>query len=259
MNEGSYVLHVRATDEAGNMATSSRVFLIDQTPPVSVIQQKPRLLSNERFSTLRFTCNENPCSFECRFTLNTTEGNPSSCNSGRFTTPMLQANTNYSLQVRATDQVGNQGESVLVSWETDFEAPRFINIQNSSVLCNDTLPESTDQVRVTDNKPGGITLTYSDARNGCSISRTWRAADAAGNTAQLVQNISLEVFPTISLLLQLSLSCDSAAASLQVPSNTASAPNPCGLPVQLTYEDSNEHACPGSFTRVVEVQLLHRE
>ncbi len=249
LSEGPYLLQVRATDEAGNVATLTRAFQIDLTPPIAIIRRKPNLLSNERTSTLIFSCNENSCSYVCRFISNMMEGNPSSCNRGSFTTPVLQANTNYTFQVRATDQVGNQGESVSYTWETDFEAPRIFGIQNTSALCNDTHPDNTGQAQAIDNRPEDITVMYSDVRIGCSISRTWRATDIAGNTALLVQHISLEFFSPILFLLQLSLPCDSAAASLQVPSNTASAPNPCGLPLQLTHVDSEQHTCPGTFTR----------
>lgn len=249
LSEGPYVLLVTATDEAGNVATSTRVFQIDLTPPIAAILHKPSLLSNERTSTLIFSCNENYCTYDCLFVSNMAEGIFSSCNSGSFTTPVLQANTNYTFQVRATDQVGNQGRSVSYTWETDYEAPHIFGVQNTSVLCNDTLPESTGQPQVNDSRSDNILLRYSDVYIGCSISRTWRATDTAGNSALLVQHINLELVPTISLLLQVSLVCDSAAASFQVPSNTASAPNPCGLPLQLTREDSEQHMCPGTFTR----------
>ena len=248
LSEGPYVLQVRATDEAGNLATLIRNFQIDLTPPIAVILNKPGLISNERISTLTFSCNEN-CSYECRFISNVTEGAYVSCNGGRFTTPALLANTNYMLQVRATDQVGNQGDSVSYTWETDFEAPRIIGIQNTSVLCNDTSPTNTGQAWAVDNRPENVLLMYSDAHIGCSVRRTWRATDTADNSVFLVQNINLEFFPIISLQLQVSLPCDSAAASLLVPNNTAFAPNPCGLPIQLTHMDSQQIPCPGTFMR----------
>lgn len=249
LREGLYMLQIRATDEAGNVATVSRPFRIDLTSPNAVILQKPTLISNERTPTLTFSCNESPCSYECHFISTMEEGNSSPCNNGRFTTPLLQANTNYTFRVRATDQVGNQGESVSYMWETDFEAPHISGIQNTSVLCiNNTLPAHTGQAQAVDNVSETILLTYRDTRIGCSISRTWRATDMANNTALLVQNIDLEFTPTVSLLSDVSLPCDSAAASLQVTNNTALAPSPCGLPVELTNEDS-EQRCPGTFSR----------
>ena len=250
LTEGSHVLVVRATDEAGNLATATHTFDVDLTPPAAVILHKPSLISKERLSTLTFSCNESSCFYDCLFIANmmVREG-PSSCHHGMFTTPVLQASTNYTFQVRATDQVGNKGESVSYTWKTDFEAPRIFGVQNTSVLCNSTLPENTGQPQTVDNEPETVLLTHSDVRIGCFLSRTWTATDRAGNAAQLVQDIGLEFSPTVSLLRQLSLSCDSAAASLQVPNNTASAPNPCRLPLQLVHEDSEQHMCPGTFIR----------
>ena len=248
LSEGPYMLQVMATDEAGNVATLTHAFLIDLTPPTAVIQHRPNSISNERTTTLTFTCDEHSCSYDCRLISSMEEGNISSCNNGSFTTPMLQANTNYTFQLRATDQAGNQGETVSYTWETDFEAPHITGVQNTSVLCNDTLPESTGEAQATDNKDN-VTLMYSDVRIECSIERTWRATDTAGNSAQLVQLINLESLPTISLLSHVSLPCDSTASSVQVSINTASSPNLCGLPFQLTQEDSELRACPGTFTR----------
>ena len=131
-------------------------------------------------------------------------------------------------------------------WETDFEAPRVFGTQNISTMCNNTHP---GQPQAIDNRPEDVTLEYSDVRIGCSISRTWRGRDRAGNTATLVQHIDVEFIPQISLLPQLSLPCDSAAPSIEVSSSTASAPNPCNLPLQLTREDPEQPTCPGSFTR----------
>ena len=250
LSEGLYVLSVTATDEAGNVASSTHTFQIDRTPPIAIIQQRPNQVSNERVPTLTFSCNDTlTCTYVCRLNSNTTEETYSPCNSGTFTTPALQANTNYTFQLQATNQVGNDGEIVSYLWETDFEAPRVFGTQNTSTMCNNTHPDVTGQPQAIDNRPEDVTLEYSDVRIGCSISRTWRGRDRAGNSATLVQHIDLEFIPQISLLPQLSLPCDSAAPSIEVSASTASAPNPCDLPLQLTREDPEQFTCPGSFTR----------
>ena len=250
LSEGLYVLHVTATDEAGNMASSPHTFQIDQTPPIAIIQQRPNQVSNERMPTLAFSCNDLlACSYVCRLISNTTQGNLSPCNSGTFTTPALRANTNYTFLMQATDQVGNEGATVSYTWETDFEAPRVFEIQNTSALCNNTHPDVTGQPQAIDNRPEVVTLEYSDMLTGCSISRTWRGRDRAGNVATIVQYIDLELISQISLLPRLSLPCDSSVPSVEVSTSTASAPNPCNLPLQLTHEDSEQPTCPGTFTR----------
>ena len=249
LSEGLHHLYVSATDVAGNTATVMHTFEIDLTPPTSAIIMRPSLVSSQQVSALIFSCSET-CSFECHFMSNTTQESYSSCNNGLFVTPTLQPNTNYTFVVIATDQVGNTGESVSYMWETDFEAPSIFGIQNTSASCQYTSPEYTGQAQAVDNRRENISLTFSDIPLGCYTRRTWTATDAAGNVAQLVQHIDLEFSPSVSLLPQVILPCDSTDNSNQVTSSTAFAPNPCGLPLQLTYQDSTSvHTCPSEFSR----------
>ena len=248
-NEGIYHLKVSATDEAGNTAIATHTVEVDLTPPASAtITSKPRAISNQRNSILTFSCIE-ICSFECRFVANMTQESLLACNDGIFFASFLQSSTNYTLFIVTIDQAGNRGESVSYTWQTDFESPRIFGIWNTIAMCNYTSPESTGQAQVVDNSPGNISLTYNDVNFGCFIRRTWIAIDIAGNVAQLVQNIDLEYSPVVTLLPQVAIPCDSTAPPLSVSdSSTAYAPNPCGLPLQITYEDS-EYICPGTFMR----------
>ena len=246
---GSYVLSVQARDDAGNIATQTHPFEIDVTPPLAMLTSVPRPISNEQSVTLAFTCNE-VCSYQCYLMSNMSLGNGSSCNSGRFSTPALSPNTNYTLVVIATDQLGNTAEGVSYSWITDFEAPAINISQSVDGLCGFTDPEHTGEAQTTDNRPEGVSLTFRDVQNGCTIRRTWMATDNAGNIAQQVQNINTDFTPTISLSSPLSLTCDSTLSSQQVSSSTATAPNPCRLPLQLSFDDSvSALTCPASFVR----------
>ena len=173
-----------------------------------------------------------------------------SCNNGVFFTPTLHHNATYTIIITATDQVGNRGEPVAYIWETDFESPQIFGIINVSVSCSNTSPDYTGQAQATDDKSAFPSVTYSDVQLGCLLERTWTAMDEAGNVAHSVQYIGLEYMPTLSLLAQSSFSCNSALDSIQVPTNTATAPNPCGLPLKLSYEDSiSVKVCPSEFVR----------
>ncbi len=249
--EGIYNLQVRATDEAGNMALAVHSFEVDLSPPILSMAQKPALLSNEQNATFAFNCNEE-CSFECKFGLTGTMPGLSSsgCDSGVFVTPALEHNNAYTFVVTATDQVGNRGETASYTWETDFESPRVFGVQNLSVPCAETSPSHTGQPEVVDNRPEDTSLFYSDIHLGCSISRIWTGTDAAGNTAELVQEITLEYSPVVSLSPQVSLICDGTASSVHVTNTTAFAQNPCELPLQFEHEDSvSQQSCPSNFTR----------
>lgn len=248
LNEGLYDLHVKATDEAGNMATAIHAFEVDLTPPATSIVQKPALLSNQQTVTLRFTCNE-ICSFECEF-FSTLKSDVFPCNQGVFVTSTLEHNTSYTFSVAAQDQVGNKGEIVSYTWETDFESPRVFGVRNMTIPCSDTSPNRTGQAQAVDNRPEMLALTYNDVHLGCFIRRTWTATDGAGNTAILIQKIVLEFIPSVTSSPQVAFPCDSTASSIHVPTTTASAPNPCGLPLHLTHEDSvHEYVCPSNFMR----------
>ena len=250
LKEGVYSLEIRATDQAGNIANRAHAFETDQTPPITTIIQKPSPLSNQQISTLTFTCNEESCSFECQLNSTASQGSASSCNRGMFVTPILQHSAEYTFIVTATDQVGNRGECTTYTWETDFQSPLIFGVDNTTVQCSMATPEHTGFARAEDDKSENISVMYGDINLGCSIKRTWTAVDEAGNAGFLVQNIDLEFLPTLSLSPQVALPCDSTSSSAQVPTSTASAPNPCDLPIQLTHTDSvHEYMCPDNFVR----------
>ena len=254
LRNGSYTLRVSGRDLAGNVATVTHAFEVDLIPPVSTILTMPNNVSSEQVSTLTFSCNELPCTYQCQWSNdNNMTQITSSCNDGTFTTPSLEPDTNYTFVVTATDQVGNIGNSVSYSWETDFEAPTIYIRQNSSSLCTALDPQYTGEALVSDNRPEDVALTFNDVRLGCIVQRVWIATDIAGNTAQQPQNISLQVTPlSISLLSSVILPCDSTVSSQQVTGTTAFAPNPCRfqVPLQLTYQDSvSQYTCPSTFTR----------
>ena len=255
LSEGTYELSINATDDAKNMATYVHTFMVDLTAPEVNIFQQPKKLSNQISSTVRFTCDElHMCFFQCQFYAVSSaqmQNHTRSCNNGVFVTPTLHHNTTYTIIITATDQVGNRGEPVAYIWETDFESPHISGIRNLSISCSsNTSPDYIGQAQATDNKSALPSVTYSDVQLGCLLERTWTAMDEAGNVAHSVQYIGLEYMPTLSLLAQSSFSCNSASDSVQVPTNTATAPNPCGLPLKLSYEDSiSVKVCPSEFVR----------
>ena len=251
LDEGIYELHINATDDVGNAAGVVHMFEIDLMPPTTIIIRTPQKISNQFFSRFAFACNEARCSFECIFMSNSIpEEIKSQCRNGTFVTPTLQHNDRYSFMVTATDEVGNKGEPTRYTWMTDFEAPHIFGIKNLSILCSDTSPEHTGQAQAIDNTSAVVSIAYKDINFECLIKRSWMATDEAGNIAHLIQNINLKFTPTVSLSPIVSFPCESTSSSIRVPSNTASAPNPCALPLELTYVDSiHNYTCPSDFVR----------
>ena len=254
LSEGTYKLTINATDDADNMAVYVHTFMVDLTAPEVTIIQQPRKVSNQKSSTIRYTCNEKlNCYFQCHFYIiapGQVQDYITTCNNGVFITPTLDHNATYTIVITATDQVGNRGKPVTYEWETDFEAPQISGISNLSISCTNTSPSNISRAQATDDRSVFPSVTYSDVQLRCLLERTWTAMDEAGNAANFVQHIDLVYVPTLSFLAQISFSCDSTLDSIQIPPNTATAPNPCGLPLTLSHEDSiSVKVCPSEFVR----------
>ena len=248
LSEGRYELMITATDDAGNVATLVHTFDVDLTPPTVTIINAQQL-SNDITRTVRYACNE-VCTAECQLSNDISQENSTPCNSGRYFTSTLQHNISYTLSIVATDQVGNTAEPVTYTWSTDFVSPSLFGVTNTSAPCGNTSPNYVGYAQVTDDIGVSSSPTPFDAQFGCTLRRIWRVEDNAGNRAELVQYIDILYTSTLSYLPQLSFLCESATNLIQVPSNTATAPNPCRLPLELSYTDSvSEYTCPGEFAR----------
>ena len=254
LSGGVYSLEVSGTDMAENVAVIVHTFTIDDTPPFPFFIRIPTEFSNKESFHFRFSCNEN-CMFQCQFhdDSSDTEAVSFPCNSGDYITPLLSHGRHYLFSVTATDEVGNIGEPVSHSWETDFEAPILFGVMNMSALCtSDLSPTQTGQARAVDNRTSIEEITFSDQMTECSIRRAWRATDSAGNMGFLIQFITLEFSPALNFVPQVSVPCDSSTNTTLVPSHTAQLQNPCRRPMQLNYEDAvpiNQYMCPAMFLR----------
>ena len=248
LTEGQYILQIEATDEAGNKAKINTSFNIDLTAPIISILNKPSPISNEKTAFFRFKCDELCSLFTCQFS---EHQGFFPCSSGTYTTPTLSHNMNYTFSVHGIDQVGNQGKLVFYTWTTDFEPPVVFGISNISIPCtNATLPEYTGWAEAHDDITGSPHITYKDYVTACHIKREWTVKDEAGNTANFIQTLQLDYLLSLTFLPTVRLPCESANDLINVPSDTATAKNPCGRPLQISYKDLTvKYKCPGNFTR----------
>lgn len=255
LSHGMYQLLIVATDTAGNMAQATHRFSIDTMPPIVSITRMPGEFSNQQTFQVQFSCNE-ICTTDCQFFRDDDrqENTYFPCNSRRYTTPSLVHDQTYTFSVKATDQVGNAGQPVSVTWHTDFEDPTVFGVTNTSAVCTGNIsPTTTGQAQAIDNTSAVVAVRYTDNNTGCFIQRTWEAVDSAGNTASVTQYITLEFSLALDFLPLVSVACDSSASSFQVPSITATLQNSCRRPLQLSYEDSvSEYTCPVFFSRIWE-------
>ena len=253
--QGSYRLEISATDLFNNTASVVHTFRIDTTPPVLEFTSVPGEVSNAVSATLRYRCEgSETCTYQCTFfegNMESEEGSSFRCFRS-YRTPPLSHGRYYTLSVTATDEAGNVGEPVSYTWETDFEPPTVFGVVNASTLCTgDLSPVQTGQALARDNRDPAPTISFRDQRMPCSIARTWRAVDSAGNLGTMIQYITLEYAPVVNFVPVVSLPCDSSTDSISVPGNTATLPNPCRRPLELSYKDLNSnYTCPITFTRM---------
>ncbi len=115
---GSYVLKLRATDNAGNVATFSRTFTYDLTAPNTTITSTQPASTNATSISITFTSSEGGSSFECQ--LDGAAYQP--CTSPKTYSGL--ADGVHQFAVRATDPSGNTDATpAATSWRVDTHAP----------------------------------------------------------------------------------------------------------------------------------------
>ncbi len=117
--DGGYTLHVRATDDAGNIETpSSRTFTYDTTAPQTTIDSNPADPTSSTSASFDFSSSEGSSSFECRLD----GGTWGACTSPKSYTALSDGS--HTFDVRATDPAGNtDGSPASYTWLVDTAAP----------------------------------------------------------------------------------------------------------------------------------------
>ncbi|VDI13273.1 Hypothetical predicted protein, partial [Mytilus galloprovincialis] len=260
LNEGFYTLFIFGTDLEGNQADVGKYeFQIDTTPPDIIINDKPHYISKQRQFTFILSCNEN-CSTYCSLYEEGSLPTYVICSLSN-TMFSLKDNTTYVFLVKAVDTVGNEGNSTLYRFRTDFISPSMTTIVNKTLTCGaDFNPNTTGIPIVTDNNPEGTNILYTDSvGNNCGIQRVWTATDAAGNEATQTQVISFESPTPIRLLFarEALVPCgdiDDFTKSMQdYISNNIN--HPCGIPFKrISFTDSNINKCGITIIRTWHIE-----
>ena len=114
--DGSHTFQLRATDEAGNVSTTSYTWIIDTTAPSTTISSAPPNPSNSTTASFEFTASE-PASFQCSL-----DGAAfASCTSPKSYSGL--ADGSHTFRVMATDQAGNTGLPTSYAWTVDSTPP----------------------------------------------------------------------------------------------------------------------------------------
>ena len=117
--DGGYTLHVRATDDAGNVEGGpTRTFIYDTTAPQTTIDVNPTDPTDTADAEFEFSDDETGSTFECRLD----GGAWGACTSPQNYAGL--ADGSHTFQVRATDVAGNTDASpASFTWLVDTTAP----------------------------------------------------------------------------------------------------------------------------------------
>ena len=153
--DGSYVLHVTATDAAGNTSTVvSASYVLDTTAPPAPSVSAPPALTKSTSVTLTIGDAESGVTITCKLTA-PGGGTVSSgaCPAGGSFDTIGFGDGVYTLVVTATDAAGNR-TSTTVTWVRDTTAPPAPTVSTPPALTRSTATTLT----ITDSE-AGVTLT----------------------------------------------------------------------------------------------------
>jgi hypothetical protein len=181
LTTGTYTIHVKATDSAGNTSSETRSFDVDITPP-SVSINEPVI--NAGAATITFSSNET-ATFECRLDRPTGDGAFAPCASGETYSSLTTGD--HTIHVRATDAANNAHTETL-EFDVDMDQP-------TTTIQSVTVADDAATVTFTSNETGtrfecklgggsyapcSSGVKFSGLANG-SYTVSVRAMDTAGN------------------------------------------------------------------------------
>lgn len=118
LNDGAHTFSVRGTDGAGNVSSpANRSFTVDATAPVVTITKAPAPAVGETSASVEFNASENGAAFECSL-----DGAAFAACTSPHSMNGLAVGA-HTIQVRATDEAGNQGAAVSSAFEVKAKEP----------------------------------------------------------------------------------------------------------------------------------------
>ncbi|OIQ28594.1 MAG: hypothetical protein BM564_09385, partial [Bacteroidetes bacterium MedPE-SWsnd-G2] len=231
-----------ATDECGNFVETTATYFIQDTtaPVIDTLPEASTIECNETVEFAQATAIDN-CSADVTLTFEdvTTDG---SC----------EGSYSITRTWTATDACGNSSTATQTINVEDTTAPVIAALSETSTIeCNETVEFA--QATATDNCNADVTLTFEDltTEGSCegsySITRTWTATDACGNSSTATQTINVEdtTAPVINTLPEAStIVCNETVEFAQ-----ATATDNCAADVTLTFEDvTTDGSCEGAYS-----------
>jgi hypothetical protein len=232
--DGSYTIHVRASDRAGNTTGASAQavahFAVDTTPPpVPTITAHPQSSTTAKSAGFSFTDGEQGVTFLCRR------------DGGRFTrcaSPLTYGSVSlgtHTFEVQARDGAGNTSTSASFSWTISKEAKKEEG-KPFTVSGNATAPLAPGLSRalaITVSNPNNVAIVVTSLSAAVAPGSSKAGCDGPANLALTQSNLSEANPLTVP-----------ANGQVTLPSGAVSAP-------QVLMKDLpvNQDACKGaSFT-----------
>lgn len=203
LTDGSYVFHVQATDDAGNVTEQSRAFTVDTRDPAVGGISGPSGPTNVATPSFDFTADAD-ATVQC----SVDQGTPAygDCTSARSHTADPLPDGDYTFRVQATDAAGNQAEATQ-DFSVDSAAPSLSIDSGPRGATNDATPSfeftaaagTTVECAVDQQAYGPCTGTathvvgaaLADGEHSFHV----RARDAAGNDAETSQSFTVDTVP----------------------------------------------------------------
>ncbi len=235
----------RATDDCGNTAECTQLITIDDTTPPTITCPDDVAIECDEVVP-EPNIGSVSASDNCGTPTVTWEGDVSDGN----TCPEIITRT-----YRATDDCGNTAECTQLITIDDTTPPTITCPGNVAVQCAEDVPEpDIGSVTAGDNCPPVVVTWISDVPDGAvcplTITRTYRATDGCGNTAECTQLITVNDTepPTITCPDDIAISCTDPIPAPDIGDVTAG--DNCGTPT-VTWEGdvSDGNTCPETIAR----------
>jgi gliding motility-associated-like protein len=181
-------------DHFGNSASATQTIQqVDNTPPVITINN-PQLRGYRSGDTLTTTCGSIPLfrALDATITDNCSAGivpgftdvarTFGHCSVDGFLVLM-------ECKWTATDRCGNTANWTIFIKVVDHLAPNLVGVPRDTTVANIAAVPAIPYIYATDNCDDNVTVRYAEIRRDSTITRTWTAADACGNSTAGTQRI----------------------------------------------------------------------
>jgi hypothetical protein len=237
-----------ATDDCGNSSTCTQTIVVDDSTPPSIVCPPNVTLEctdstapgSTGTATASDTCDPSPA---VNFSDSSAGG---SCPQGGVITRTWTA----------TDDCGNSSTCTQILTIDDNTPPSIICPPDVTIECtSSTAPATTGNATASDicDPAPGVTFTDAVAGGACpqesTITRTWIATDACGNTNTCIQVITVDdsVAPSISCPANVTIQC--GANTLPAATGNATATDNCDGTPTIDFSDSTAGGgCPQEST-----------